>query len=165
MSTSTLHLGIFYMPQIYDMGPTALLPLRRKACWGFFSPLKNPTVWFTCCGEAKQTWHISKYITLLPLLPNKRETYFVNISTVQLVLYLGKRKLLDTCSNSKSSLQYVITWTQFCILYINLCINKIQMLCNSTYCWYSVSVKGSYISCQQSPCCNFLFYDPTVPVS
>ena len=44
MSTSTLHLGIFYMPQIYDTGPTALLPLRRKACWGFFfSPLKNPT--------------------------------------------------------------------------------------------------------------------------
>ena len=37
------HLGIFYMPQIYDMGPTALLPLRRKACWGFFPPLKNPT--------------------------------------------------------------------------------------------------------------------------
>jgi hypothetical protein len=32
------HLGIFYMPQIYDMGPTALLPLRRKACWGFFHP-------------------------------------------------------------------------------------------------------------------------------
>jgi len=28
------------MPQIYDMGPTALLPLRRKACWGFFRPLK-----------------------------------------------------------------------------------------------------------------------------
>ena len=27
------------MPQIYDMGPTALL---RKACWGFFRP-KNPT--------------------------------------------------------------------------------------------------------------------------
>ena len=30
------------MPQIYDMGPMALLPLRRKACWGFFRP-KNPT--------------------------------------------------------------------------------------------------------------------------
>jgi len=30
------------MPQMYDMGPTALLPLRRKACWGFFRP-KNPT--------------------------------------------------------------------------------------------------------------------------
>ena len=36
-----LSLGIFYIPQIYDMGPTALLPLRRKACWGFFRP-KNP---------------------------------------------------------------------------------------------------------------------------
>jgi hypothetical protein len=28
------------MPQIYDMGPTALLPLQRKACWGFFLPWK-----------------------------------------------------------------------------------------------------------------------------
>ena len=37
------HLGIFYMPQIDDMGPTALLPLRRKACWRFFVDLKNPT--------------------------------------------------------------------------------------------------------------------------
>jgi hypothetical protein len=25
-------LGIFYMPQIYDMGQTVLLPLRRKSC-------------------------------------------------------------------------------------------------------------------------------------
>jgi hypothetical protein len=23
------------MPQIYNMGPPASLPLRRKACWGF----------------------------------------------------------------------------------------------------------------------------------
>jgi len=48
-----LHLGIFYMPQIYVMGPTALLPLQRKACWGFFPLLKirelrpglNPRTW------------------------------------------------------------------------------------------------------------------------
>jgi hypothetical protein len=32
------YLGIFYMPQIYDMGPTSLLPLRRKECWWFFRP-------------------------------------------------------------------------------------------------------------------------------
>ena len=32
-----VNLGIFY-----DMGPTALLPFRRKACWGYFRP-KNPT--------------------------------------------------------------------------------------------------------------------------
>jgi hypothetical protein len=30
------------MPQICDMGQTALLPFWRKACWGFFCP-KNPT--------------------------------------------------------------------------------------------------------------------------
>ena len=40
----------FYMPQICDMGQTALLPFRRKACWGFFSPWKiqpvlNPRTW------------------------------------------------------------------------------------------------------------------------
>ena len=40
-ATSTVSVGIFYMPLIYDMGQTALLPLRRKACWGFFRP-KNP---------------------------------------------------------------------------------------------------------------------------
>ena len=33
--------NFFYMPQICDMGQTALLPFRRKACWGFFT-LKNP---------------------------------------------------------------------------------------------------------------------------
>jgi hypothetical protein len=26
------------MPQICNMRPTVLLPLRRKACWGFFHP-------------------------------------------------------------------------------------------------------------------------------
>jgi hypothetical protein len=34
--------GFFYMPHICDMGKTALLPLRRKACCGFLR-LKNPT--------------------------------------------------------------------------------------------------------------------------
>ena len=40
------------MPQIYDIGPTALLPLRRKTCWGFFRlkirrlrPGLNPQTW------------------------------------------------------------------------------------------------------------------------
>jgi hypothetical protein len=32
MTSQFTPLGIFYMPQIYDMGPTALLPLRRKVC-------------------------------------------------------------------------------------------------------------------------------------
>jgi hypothetical protein len=48
-----VHFGIFYMPQIYDMGPTALLPFRRKACLRVFPLLKirrlrpglNPRTW------------------------------------------------------------------------------------------------------------------------
>ena len=33
--------GFFYMPQICDMVQTALLPFRRKACYGFFHPEKS----------------------------------------------------------------------------------------------------------------------------
>jgi hypothetical protein len=38
MPTFTLHLGIIYMPQICDMGPTALLPLQKKGVLRIFSP-------------------------------------------------------------------------------------------------------------------------------
>ena len=47
------HLGMFYMPQIYDMGPTALLPPQRKACWGFFRPEK---FWRLRPGLNTRTW-------------------------------------------------------------------------------------------------------------
>ena len=33
---------IFYMPQRWDVGQILLLPLRRKAYWGFSGHLKNP---------------------------------------------------------------------------------------------------------------------------
>jgi len=36
------HLGIFYMPQIYDMGPTAYFPSKERGAENFFA-LKNPT--------------------------------------------------------------------------------------------------------------------------
>jgi len=36
---------LFYVPQIYDMGLMALLPLRRKAYWGFFCPEKSWRLW------------------------------------------------------------------------------------------------------------------------
>ena len=35
-------LGIFYMPQIYDMGPTAYFPSEGRPAEDFFA-LKNPT--------------------------------------------------------------------------------------------------------------------------
>jgi hypothetical protein len=41
MADSTPFEGIFYIPQICDMGPTSLLALRRKACWGFFRSEKS----------------------------------------------------------------------------------------------------------------------------
>jgi hypothetical protein len=42
LASSTPNEGFFYMPQICDMGPTALLPLRLKDAEHFFA-LKNPT--------------------------------------------------------------------------------------------------------------------------
>jgi hypothetical protein len=42
MASLFMPLGIFYMPQIYDMGPTALLPSEGRRAEDFFA-LKNPT--------------------------------------------------------------------------------------------------------------------------
>ena len=41
MTTSTPFRDLLHSAR-YDMGPTVLLPLRRKKCWVFFRP-KNPT--------------------------------------------------------------------------------------------------------------------------
>jgi hypothetical protein len=41
IASSTLFQRIFNMPHIYDMGPTAFLPVRRRACWGFFRHEKS----------------------------------------------------------------------------------------------------------------------------
>ena len=40
------------MPQICNMGQTALLPLRRKACWGFF----RPKIWRLRPGLNPRSW-------------------------------------------------------------------------------------------------------------
>jgi hypothetical protein len=45
ISTSTVIIKFFNMPQICYMGPTALLPTQRKTCWGFFSPRKIRRLW------------------------------------------------------------------------------------------------------------------------
>jgi hypothetical protein len=39
-SISFILVGLFNMPRIYDMGPMAIISLRRKACYGFLSPLR-----------------------------------------------------------------------------------------------------------------------------
>jgi hypothetical protein len=38
------HLGIFYMPKIYDMGPTDILPHLKEGMLRIFSPEKSFTI-------------------------------------------------------------------------------------------------------------------------
>jgi hypothetical protein len=56
------------MPQICDMGQTALLPFRRKACWGIFRPKKSDgfgRVWTRELGwnEGHVTARVHKYLS------------------------------------------------------------------------------------------------------
>jgi len=64
--------GIFYMPQIYDMGPTALLPFRRKACWGIFRPEKS---WWP--GLNPRTWVLKGSTLLLDHRSRLYETSYI----------------------------------------------------------------------------------------
>jgi hypothetical protein len=52
IATSTVNVGFFYIPKSCDMGHTALLSLRRKACLGFISP-KIRRLW---PGLNPRTW-------------------------------------------------------------------------------------------------------------
>ena len=81
VATSTLSLGIFY---ICDMGQTALLPLRRKACWGFLRPEKSD-------GFGPRTW-VPKASTL-PLDHRSRSCFFIrtrNIKTQRIVTFRNR---------------------------------------------------------------------------
>jgi len=52
-----------------DMGPTALLPLRRKACCGFVSPLKSiASADFEPANLGSNGKQANKYITEAPLM-------------------------------------------------------------------------------------------------
>jgi len=75
-------LGIFYMLQICDMGQTALLPLWRKAWWGFFSPLK---IWRLWPGLNPQTW-VPKASTLTPRPPKLNRLYHLAIMLDSLII-------------------------------------------------------------------------------
>ena len=61
------------MPQICDMGPMALLSLRRKACWGLFSPWKAWQLW-PCLNP--RTWVLKG--SMLPLDHRSRFYWYFN---------------------------------------------------------------------------------------
>jgi hypothetical protein len=42
-SSFILRRVLLHSVKSHDMGPAALLPLRKKACWGILSSLKNPS--------------------------------------------------------------------------------------------------------------------------
>jgi hypothetical protein len=67
--------GSLYMPQICDMGQMTLLPLRKKACWGFFHP-KNPMAILGMRGQNYQ------------ILNNK---YKLNSPTAEVLQYLSQQ--------------------------------------------------------------------------
>ena len=129
------HLGIFYMPQIYDMGPTALLSFRRKACWGFFRPEKS---WRLRLGLNPRTWvlkgsklpldHRSRYVSKLLIeqgsaTPNQTEIVFI------LVSYSNTTKLRK----------------QLCTLHLNLPITTtLYTACVSIQCLCEVEC-GSFL--------------------
>jgi hypothetical protein len=72
IASSTLFEGIFNMPQICDIGRTALLHLRRKARWGFFRP--EPRTWVP---EASMlTSRPPKPLTIISLFYFKSSTCF-----------------------------------------------------------------------------------------
>jgi hypothetical protein len=77
------------MPQICDMGPTALLPLRRKARWGF-SALKNPDgfgrVWTRELGYLKAARYPYTTETPAPVIDFEM-VLFAHITDFEMVLF------------------------------------------------------------------------------
>jgi hypothetical protein len=63
--TSAVHLGLFFMPQICDMGPTALLPLPKEGVLRIFPPLNIRRL---RPGLNPQTW-VPEASTLIPRPP------------------------------------------------------------------------------------------------
>jgi hypothetical protein len=64
------------------MGPTALLPLRRKACWGFFRPEKSDgfgQVWTRELGYRRRS---VGYITCIVTVRNAKKPQHVTLPTV-----------------------------------------------------------------------------------
>ena len=90
-------------------------------------------------------------VTLLPLLPNKCKTYFVNFPAVQLVLFRGKWKLLETCRNLKSSLGWVHTCN------VTVYRNTVSWQCGRDSWPLNVSKGGYAVTLRAcSVCCRYL---------
>jgi len=88
------------------MGPTALLPLRRKACWGFFRP-KNPTASAGCepANLGTKSQHATSRppkplnIPMYPARPSFNSSQNMDLSLVSLIPEAARSKAL-VCGRS-----------------------------------------------------------------
>jgi hypothetical protein len=73
-----VQLGIFYMPHMCDMEPTALLPFRRKVCLRIFPLLKIRRLW---PGLNPRPW-VPEAITLTPRPPKPLWLVFLRLCSL-----------------------------------------------------------------------------------
>jgi hypothetical protein len=98
------------MPQICDMGQTALLPFRRKAFWGLFRP-ENPTAWAGSepvilgtrgpqSGVSKISLQRLQYIRWVTVSPTQKtkDTYLsvLVLKTICNTLMMGMESVCET---------------------------------------------------------------------
>ena len=110
------------MLQIYDMGLTAFLPLRRKACWGFFFALNVRRLW---PGLNPRTWVLKA--STLPLDHRSRSFWFIDIS-ISFLKFLQLQHRADSLENDCAYQVFIgvfgdKTHKAFSILCVNCCIN------------------------------------------
>ena len=123
------------MPQICDMGPTALLPLRRKACWGFFSPLKIRRL---RPGLNPRTW-VPKASTL-PLDHRSRFT-----STYNLKKILTKHFPLWTLIPPPGDFKIYISSSPSCNRHRNFNRYHVQTGADLPWSWWSLSFRAPHL--------------------
>jgi hypothetical protein len=98
------------MPQTCDdMGQMALLPLRRKACWGFFRP-KNPAASVVCEPAnlgTKGQHATSTYTQHINAICGRNVEYFM-LNNLAHKETTGPLKKVNILSNSDSKSCFVI---------------------------------------------------------
>jgi hypothetical protein len=127
IANSTVIVGFFYIPQSYDMGLTALLPLRRKAWWGFFRlwPGLNPRTWVPLDHQSRssvsKTNNLKKNVAylseILQSYTRLRGHKFRPTAALPTELWkrTSKQQLLcHTLSTVCFLLPYLIHWPEIC---------------------------------------------------
>jgi len=114
------------------MGPTALLPLRRKACWGFFCP-KNPTA-----SARRKPANLGTKASTLPLDHRSHVTVpSKGAATQHNCIRDITNKLQTRCHFASSSLSLTLTW----LIEPGNCLSRThRSSATLAGCWYTSSI-------------------------